>query len=150
MELTRDEMRDKIEEALRSLAPGPYERADDGDVFLTLAGPGGASLDYLCDDSIVHLEFGPGGGDVSEYNTVDEDGADDFTEDDLKEILKGLIQSTLDIVSERVFAASYKTLFARVGGLYPVAEFESLRNKKGFASQSWNGRFTLNFPGSRD
>jgi hypothetical protein len=146
MQLTRDEMRAKIEEALRALAPGPYQRVDDGDVFLTLAGPNGASIDYLCDESIAHLEYGPGGSDVSELNTTDDDGEDAFTEDDLKDILKAMVRSTLDILSERVFAASYKNLFGTIAGLYPAAEFESLRNKKGFASQSWNGTYNLNLP----
>jgi hypothetical protein len=144
MQLTRDEMRAKIEEALRALAPGPYQRLEDGDVFLTLASPAGALIYYLCDNSIAHLEYGPGGSDISEFNTTDDDGKDAFTEDDLKHILKAMVQSTLDIQSERVFAASYKKLFGTVAGLYPAAEFESMRNKKGFASQSWNGTFNLN------
>lgn len=57
-----------------------------------------------------------------------------------------MVQSTLDIRSERVFAASYRKLFGTVAGLYPAAEFESIRNKKGSASQSWNGTFNLNLP----
>jgi hypothetical protein len=145
MRLTTEEMRARMEEALRALAPGPYERLQDDDgFFLTLPGPKGISIDYFCDESNIQLEFGPSGAAPLEYNTSSESG-DDFTEGDLKAILADVIRTTLDITSERVFTAVYRNFLVSVGGIHPAEEFETLRKKKGFESASWNGRYTENY-----
>ena len=69
------------------------------------------------------------------------DGEEGLSEDDLKAILKGVVQSTLDIVSEKVFAAEYKKLFARVTVFHPASEFELLKKKKDFTSISWKATY---------
>lgn len=152
MRQTRDEMRARIEEALRALAPGPYERMADMEnlaedepesgCFLISRGPMGAEITYFCDEDSVRIDFGPGGGGMNHYNTVNSKGEDNFTEDDLKGILKSIIQDTLDIRAERVFGGYYKVFLLPVGGLYPVSEFETLSKKRGFESVSWNGTYT--------
>jgi hypothetical protein len=162
--LTRDEMRAKLEEALRALAPGKYEKPDhvedeEFDAFLFLRGPKGHDIAYFCDEEVVSVEFDPaakhfeyirddeGIADEDEDGETDadeddgEDGEEGLSEEELKAVLKGVVQITLDITAERVFAAEYKKLFARVSGFHPPSEFASMKARKGFTSVSWNGTY---------
>lgn len=91
-----------------------------------------------------------GGGDEDDDDIdddLDDDDEDDepeaqaFTEEDLKTLLKGVVQITLDIMQERVFAAEYKKGFARVARFHAAREFEAVKGMKDFSSLSWKGRY---------
>lgn len=97
---------------------------------------------FYCDDNSHWMTFGPGGGGVGSYNFVDDDNKDAFTEENLKDILKEIVQEALDLRSEKVFSACYKAWFIPVSGLYPIADFEKLSKKSGFECASWNGTYT--------
>jgi hypothetical protein len=90
---------------------------------------------------------GDSGGDDDDDTEDDDDGekpeAKAFSEEDLKALLKGVVQITLDIMQERVFAAEYKKGFARVARFHSAREFEAVKGMKDFASMSWKGRFDV-------
>ena len=147
--LARDEMRAQIEQALKKLAPGDYQKnpkAGDFDAFLTRRGPKGEDIAYICDDEMVSVEFG-GVGTHWEYNPAEDEeeaeGEDGEAEEppDPKTIVKGVVQTTLDIATEKVFAAEYRKLHAKVSKLHAASAFEGLKAMKGFKSVSWNGKF---------
>lgn len=75
----------------------------------------------------------------------DDDGTGEkvFTEDDLKALLKGVVQTTLDITSEKIFAAEYKKGFARVARFHSAREFEAVKGMKDFTSVSWKGKYDV-------
>jgi hypothetical protein len=147
--LARDEMRAQIEQALKRSAPGDYQKppgAGDFDAFLTRRGPKGHDIAYFCDDEMVSVEFG-GVGTHWEYNPSEED-ADADPEDgaveeppDPKTVVKGVVQTTLEIATEKVFAAEYRKLHAKVAKLHAASAFEGLKAMKGFKGVSWNGKF---------
>ena len=144
-------MRAQIEQALKRSAPGDYQKpsgAGDFDAFLTRRGPKGHDIAYFCDDEMVSVEFG-GVGTHWEYNPSDDD-EDEAAEDedgeaaeppDPKTIVKGVLLTTVDIATERVFAAEYRKLHAKVSKLHAASAFEGLKAMKAFKSVSWNGKF---------
>jgi hypothetical protein len=160
MDLSRSDMRARVEKALKTQAPGDYlsvPQAGEFEPFLTLRGPSGLDLQYFCDDEVVSLQFGPASRhfdyspEEEPEDGEDEDGADfdedepeerEFTEADLKALLQGVAQATLDIVQEKLFAAEFRKGYARVVKLFPAREFEALKGMKDFKSVSWKGRFT--------
>jgi hypothetical protein len=160
MDLSRTDMRARVEKALKAQAPGDYlsaPQAGEFEAFLTLRGPSGTDLQYFCDDEVVSLQFGPASKHF-DYSPEDEaegdeddDGADfdddeaedrEFTEADLKALLNGVAQTTLDIVQEKLFAAEFKKGYARVVKLFPAREFDLHKPMKDFKSVSWKGRYT--------
>jgi hypothetical protein len=83
------------------------------------------------------------GSSEAEDADTDEDGpAGSFSEDDLQALLKGVVQATLDITQEKVFAAEYKKGFARVARFHAAREFEAVKGMKDFKSVSWKGKYT--------
>jgi hypothetical protein len=160
MELERADMRARIEKALRAQAPGDYLSAPGAggfEPFLIMRGPAGREIRYYCDDEVVSLQFGPAARHF-DYSPEEEDGdgedeegpeaedagpeAKEFTEADLKALLQGVVQATLDIVQEKTFAAEFRKGYARVAKLFPAREFEALKGMKDFKSLSWKGRFS--------
>jgi hypothetical protein len=159
MELERADMRARIEKALRAQAPGDYLSAPGAggfEPFLIMRGPAGREIRYYCDDEVVSLQFGPAArhfdfspeeeagdgedGDGAEAEDAEPE-AKEFTEADLKALLQGVVQATLDIVQEKTFAAEFKKGYARVAKLFPAREFEALKGMKDFKGLSWKGRF---------
>jgi hypothetical protein len=149
--LARDEMRAQIEQALKKLAPGEYvktPKAGDFDAFLTRRGPNGEDIAYFCDNEMVSVEFG-GVGTHWEYNPAEEEEEAEVEVEageaeeppDPKAIVKGVVQTTLEISTEKVFAAEYRKLHAKVSKLHAAPAFEGLKAMKGFKSVSWNGKF---------
>ena len=142
-------MRAQIEQTLKKLAPGDYQKtpkAGDFDAFLLRKGPHGQDIKYFCDDEMVSVEFG-GVGTHWEYSPAEE-GEEAENEEggaaeppDPESIVKGVVQTTLDIATEKVFAAEYRKLHAKVSKLHAASAFEGLKAMKGFRSVSWNGKF---------
>jgi len=142
-------MRAQIDQALKRSAPGDYQKtpgAGDFDPFLIRKGPKGHDIAYFCDDEMVSVEFG-GVGTHWEYNPSEED-ADAESEEgeteeppDPKTVVKGVVQTTLEIVAEKVFAADYRKLHAKVAKLHAAPAFEGLKAMKAFKSVSWSGKF---------
>lgn len=148
----RDAMRARIEQALRKLAPGDYQKnagAGDFDPFLIRKGPKGHDLAYFCDEEIASVEFA-GVGSHWEYNPSEEDAeageeGEETEPPDPQDIAKAVAQTTLDIVAEKVFAAEYRKLHAKVAKLHPTGAFEGLKAMQGFRGRSWKG--TYDWPG---
>lgn len=91
--------------------------------------------------------------DDDDDDEVDEDddeeagsGSKGFGEEDLRALLKGMVQTTLDIMQEKVFAAEYKKGFARVARFHSAREFEAVKGMKDFRSVSWKGKFDSKGP----
>lgn len=151
--LARDEMRAQIEQSLKKLAPGDYQKppqAGDFDAFLIRRGPKGEDIAYFCDDEMVSVEFG-GVGTHWEYNPSEDEEAEDEDGEaaeppDPKTIVKGVVQTTVDIATEKVFAAEYRKLHAKVSKLHAASAFEGLKAMKAFKSVSWNGKFDFVSP----
>jgi hypothetical protein len=145
----RDAMRGQIERALRSLAPGDYLKppsADEFEPFLIRKGPAGADVLYYCDEEIVSVEFA-GVGTHWDYNPSEEEAASGGEDDgeaeppDPADIVKGVVRTTVDIATEKVFAAEYRKLHAKVAKLHPVGAFEGLKAMPGFRGRSWKGTY---------
>jgi hypothetical protein len=85
---------------------------------------------------------GDDGDDGDEADDGEEAAKGGFSEDDLKALLKGMVQTTLDITQEKVFAAEYKKGFARVARFHSAREYEAVKGMKDFKSLSWKGKYT--------
>ena len=140
--------------------------------FLVLRGHQGKEVLYYCDSEVASVQFGPasrhfdfgaedeegeddiggpeGFGENMLGRSMGDSGGEDeeepekgsFSAEDLKALLKGMVQATLEIVQEKVFAAEYKKGFARVARLDAAREFGAVKDMKDFRSQSWNGKYT--------
>lgn len=77
-----------------------------------------------------------------EEEDEEEPGKGSYSEEDLKALLKGMVQATLEITQEKVFAAEYKKGFARVARFHAAREYEGLKGMKDFKSMSWKGKYT--------
>ena len=190
MEINRDDIRARIEKALKAQAPGDYGKLnnvkdEENDPFLVLRGHQGKEILFYCDSEVASVEFGPaskhfdltveeedeeeeeiggpagfgenmlgesmGGGDEDDDDFDDDEEDDDdedepeaqaLSEEDLKTLIKGIVQTTLDIQTEKVFAAEYKKGFARVARFHSAREFEAVKGMKDFKSVSWKGKYT--------
>lgn len=156
-------VRAKVEEALRffvkNLPIRKLENAAEGEAFLEIPGPKGEAIEFFEKDGRVELEFGfsaesfdfsggwgeaegVDGGDVDSLGEVeDPDVAAAEAEEDFKEELESLVNTTLDIIEETLFSAKYKKLLIEMGGLFPAEEFEAMKGLNAFESVSWKGRF---------
>lgn len=90
-------------------------------------------------ESMLGQSMGDSGKDEDEEEEKAKPG---FSEAELKALLKGMVQTTLEIMQEKVFAAEYKKGFARVARFHAPREFESVKGMKDFKSLSWNGKYT--------
>lgn len=90
-----------------------------------------------------------GSGEADADDPEDEDDEDDgpaakaLSEEELKALLKGVVQTTLDIMQDKIFAAEYKKGFARVARFHSAREFEAVKGMKDYASVSWKGRYDV-------
>ncbi len=155
-------LRTKVEEALRFFVKNlPIRKAEnpaEGEAFLEIPGhgPKGEAIEFFEKDSRVELEFGFSAesfnfsGDWGEEDGDDIDAAGESmdldeaaaeAEEDIKEELEALVNTTLDIIEESLFSAKYKTLFIEMGGLFPAEEFAAMKGFKDFESVSWNGTY---------
>lgn len=143
-------MRAQIEQTLRKAAPGSYQKPikvqdEEFDPFLIRVAPNGREIKYFCDSEMVSVEFGNVGTHIDwnpAEDEVDEDSEEEEAEaPDPKVVLKMVLQTTLDIVTERVFAAEYRKLHAKVSKLHPAAQFSGLKSMQGFTSRSWDGKY---------
>ena len=139
--------------------------------FLVLRGHQGKEVLYYCDSEVASVEFGPaskhfdfgaedeedddiggpeGFGENMLGQSMGDSGGEDeeepekggFSEEELKALLKGVVQTTLDITHEKVFAAEYKKGFARVARFHAAREYEAVKDMKDFKSRSWKGKYT--------
>lgn len=140
--------------------------------FLVLRGHQGKEVLYYCDSEVASVEYGPaskhfdfgaedeegdddiGGPKGFEENVLGQsmgdsggDGEEEpakgsFSAEDLKALLKGMVQTTLDITQEKVFAAEYKKGFARVARFHAAREYAAVKDMKDFKSLSWKGKYT--------
>jgi hypothetical protein len=156
-------VRAKVEEALRFLVKNlpirKLENAAEGEAFLEIPGPKGEAIEFFEKDGRVELEFGfsaesfdfSGGwsdveGGEGEDSDILEEGVDPDesateAEEDFREELEALVNTTLDIIEETLFSAKYKKLLIEMGGLFPAEEFEAMKGLNAFESVSWNGSF---------
>lgn len=115
------------------------EEEDDDDI----GGPAGFGENMLGE---VVGDSGDAEADEDEDEIDDEDDGREekaFTEDDLKTLLKGVVQTTVDIMQEKIFAAEYKKGFARVARFHGAREFDAVKSMKDFMSVSWKGKYDV-------
>lgn len=129
----------------------------DSEVASVEYGPASKHFDFGAEDEDEGKEDDIGGPEGFGENMLgqsmgDSDGDDEddeeepakgsYSEEDLKALLKGVVQATLDITQEKVFAAEYKKGFARVARFHAAREYEAVMGMKDFKSKSWKGKYT--------
>jgi hypothetical protein len=155
-------LRTKIEEALRFFVKLPLRKpasADpSGNVFLEIPGPKGKAIAFSESEGRVDVAFGPGRGSfdfsgswIEEEDAESEESeaalsveaAEAELEEDFKEELEAMVNLTLDILDESVFAARYLDDGVAMEGLFPSEEFADMKANPGFISLSWKGAFDV-------
>lgn len=93
-------------------------------------------------ESVLGQSMGDSGEDDDDLDDEEESAKGAFSEEDLKALLKGIVQTTLDITQEKVFSAEYRKGFARVARFHSIREYDGVKGMKDFKSVSWKGKYT--------
>lgn len=150
-------IRTKVEEALRFFVKNlPINKAAhpaEEEAFLEIPGPNNEPIEFFEREGRVEMSFGFGGesfdfagilgDDDEDVEGVDTETAEAEVEEDFKDELEALVNATLDVIEESVFAAQYSKLSVQMGGLFPAEDFEAMKGFEGFESVSWNGKYDV-------